>query len=33
VVPVFAVGFWWLRKRFTVARQARVTGLARRPAA
>jgi hypothetical protein len=33
VVPVFALGFWWLRKRFTVARQARVTGLARRPAA
>ncbi len=24
VVPVFALGFWWLRKRFTVARQARV---------
>jgi hypothetical protein len=29
VVPVFAVGFWWLRKRFTVARQARVSRLAR----
>jgi hypothetical protein len=24
VVPVFALGFWWLRKRFAVARQSRV---------
>lgn len=32
VVPVFALGFWWLRKRFAAARQARVAGLTRRPA-
>jgi hypothetical protein len=24
VIPVFALGFWWLRKRFAVARQARI---------
>jgi hypothetical protein len=24
VVPVYAVLFWWLRRRFTVARQARI---------
>lgn len=24
IVPVFAVLFWWLRKRFRVARQARI---------
>lgn len=24
VVPVFALGFWWLRKRFAVARHARI---------
>jgi prepilin signal peptidase PulO-like enzyme (type II secretory pathway) len=24
VIPVFALGFWWLRKRFIVARQRRI---------
>jgi hypothetical protein len=24
VIPVFAIGFWFLRKRFRVARQARI---------
>lgn len=27
VVPVFAVGFWLLRKRFQIARQARIIRL------
>jgi hypothetical protein len=29
VVPVFAVLFWFLRRRFATARQARVARLAR----
>ncbi len=33
VVPVFAVLFWWLRRRFITARQARVARIARPPAA
>ena len=33
VVPVFAVLFWLLRRRFATARQARVARLARPPAA
>jgi hypothetical protein len=32
VVPVFAVLFWFLRRRFATARQARVARLARPPA-
>jgi hypothetical protein len=31
VVPVFAVLFWWLRRRFLTARQARVARIARPP--
>lgn len=33
VVPVFAALFWWLRRRFITARQARVARLARPPVA
>jgi hypothetical protein len=33
VVPVFAGLFWWLRKRFLIARQARVARMHARPPA
>ena len=33
VAPVFAVLFWWLRRRFATARQARVARVARPPTA
>ena len=33
VAPVFAVLFWWLRRRFATARQARVARVARPPMA
>ena len=33
VVPIFGVLFWWLRKRFLIARQARVARIHARPPA